>query len=68
MVIGLDETKWPAVRAEFERTGLVRIEDGWLRPHPMLDTYAADSRHASVATSPANGNSNRILTRGSWLG
>jgi tetratricopeptide (TPR) repeat protein len=56
MVVGLDETEWPAVRAEFERTGLVRIEDGWLRPHPVLDTYDVGriKRSAPPATEDAS--------------
>ena len=38
-VTGLDDTAWQRVRAEYERLGLIRMKDPWLRPHPVLDRY-----------------------------
>jgi tetratricopeptide (TPR) repeat protein len=35
-VAGLDEQAWASIRTELERTGLVRVEGGVLRPHPVL--------------------------------
>ncbi len=36
MVTGLEAAAWATVRAELERTGLVRVEGPVLRPHPVL--------------------------------
>ncbi len=37
---GLDDTAWQTARAEFERLGLIRVDEPWLRPHPVLDVYS----------------------------
>lgn len=42
MVTGLDDTAWQTARAEFERLGLIRVDEPWLRPHPVLDVYASE--------------------------
>ena len=36
MVVGLEPDAWQEVRNELERTGLVRVEGSFLRPHPVL--------------------------------
>ncbi len=35
-VVGLEGDAWQQVRSELERTGLVRVEGPFLRPHPVL--------------------------------
>ena len=36
MVVGLEGDAWQRVRTELERTGLVRVEAPYFRPHPVL--------------------------------
>ncbi len=40
-VVGLEGDAWQRVRTELERTGLVRVRDGFFRPHPVLGDLVA---------------------------
>tara|TARA_R110002072_G_scaffold13481_2_gene56876 strand:- start:76678 stop:81408 length:4731 start_codon:yes stop_codon:yes gene_type:complete len=47
-VTGLDDTAWQTARAEFERLGLIRVDDPWIRPHPVLDVYTSRLEQAPL--------------------
>ena len=59
MIVGLEAEPWKKVRAELERTGLVRVEGSFLRPHPVLDS------RLSLRESSASAMSGMALATGS---
>ena len=59
MIVGLEEEPWKNVRNELERTGLVRVEGPFLRPHPVLDS------RLSLRESSADAVSGMALATGS---
>ncbi len=75
MVVGLKADAWQQVRSELERTGLVRVENGFLRPHPVLGdmsfnrdpTGSASAWQSPAATASADQASSHALPVGSRL-
>jgi hypothetical protein len=48
--VGLEGDAWGRVRTELERTGLVRLQDGFFRPHPILGDFVG--RRSPAARTP----------------
>lgn len=49
-VIGLEGEAWERVRSELEATGLVRVEEPFFRPHPVLAELEPPGLEASAKT------------------